>query len=175
MCIRDRAELASRNDVRVHVGNHHRVMVFGRDEASLREKVGSLMPVRGTARPGATFVACPGRRWCSRALTDTNDLADLLRDELAGQLPPETTVCVSGCPNGCAHSAVADVGLTGALTRDNGQTRQVWNLFFGGVTAGRPDWPSRSVSASRPTRSCGKSDGASRHEPGPAKANYPIA
>jgi len=126
------AKLTARDDVRLRIGNHHRVMVFGREEASLRETVGSLVPVRGEARPGATFVACPGSRWCGRALTDTNDLADLLRDDLAGQLPPETTICISGCPNGCAHSAVADVGLTGALAKDDGRTHEVWNLFFGG-------------------------------------------
>jgi len=41
-------------------------------------------------------------------------------------------VCISGCPNGCAHSAVADVGLRGAVTRVDGERRDAFDLAVGG-------------------------------------------
>lgn len=126
------AELAGLGDLAVRIANHHRVILFGRDDEALGRAISALPALAGPARPQASVVACPGKRWCNRALTETNGLAGRIREELGGKLPPETTVCVSGCPNGCAHSAVADIGLTGALARRNGRQREVFNLFAGG-------------------------------------------
>jgi len=41
-------------------------------------------------------------------------------------------VAISGCPNGCAQSAVADIGLIGRITTDNGRKRQSYDLLVGG-------------------------------------------
>ena len=41
-------------------------------------------------------------------------------------------VSVSGCVNGCAQSAVADIGLTGRLTGKHGEKQQVYQLLIGG-------------------------------------------
>ncbi len=88
--------------------------------------------MEAAAVPHSAVVACPGRRWCKRALTDTNAIADRIRGELSGVLSPKTTVCISGCPNGCAQNAVADIGLSGVLTTVDGQRREAFNLFAGG-------------------------------------------
>ncbi len=126
------AELASRADVRVRIARPHRVFVFGRDEEALRRAVSQFGPLRPAARPQPSVVACPGTRWCSRALADTNELADRIRARLNGVADPGLTVAVSGCPNACSHSAVADVGLVGAVTSRSGRREEAYNLLAGG-------------------------------------------
>jgi len=126
------ADLAGRDDLRVRIANHHRVMVFGRDRAALDAAVGGLPPLREAAEPKPSVIACPGTRWCSRALADTNGLADRIRRELEKKSLRGVEVCVSGCPNGCAHSRVADIGLTGSLDGPAGEKKAAYDLFVGG-------------------------------------------
>ena len=126
------AQLADLDEFRIRITNHHRVEVFGRSAKQLREAVAALDPLAKAAEPQAAVVACPGTRWCNRALVDTNQMANRIRAELGGKLPAETTVCISGCPNGCTHSAVADIGLIGALATRGGRKREVFNLSAGG-------------------------------------------
>jgi sulfite reductase (ferredoxin) len=125
------AELADRPDVRARIANHHRVVLFGRSEQDLRRLADPCEALAESARPQPAVVACPGKRWCARALTHAQRLADRLRAEVP-DLPPGATVCISGCPNGCAHSAVADVGLTGRLASDGGTKPEAYDLFVGG-------------------------------------------
>jgi len=147
-------ELADRDDLRVRIDTHHRVAVFGRDADVLRDAIARQPVLHAAARPQATIVACPGRRWCKRGLTDTNGMAERIRRELGNGLPPPTaagtespapaigraphepgqrlpseiTVCISGCPNNCAQSAVAPIGLVGGLAGG----REVYNVLVGG-------------------------------------------
>jgi sulfite reductase beta subunit-like hemoprotein len=41
-------------------------------------------------------------------------------------------IAISGCPNGCAHSAVADVGAIGVVAGSAADRREAWNLLAGG-------------------------------------------
>jgi sulfite reductase (ferredoxin) len=125
-------ELAAREDVRVRIENFHRVIVFGQTRESLDAYIGAAPALTQAAATQPNVVACPGTRWCKHGLADTNALANRIRRDLAGRLPPQTLVGVSGCPNGCAHSRVADIGLTGAVTTRDGERVEVWNLFAGG-------------------------------------------
>jgi sulfite reductase beta subunit-like hemoprotein len=122
----------------VRIANQHRVVVFGPDEATVREAVTRLPVLAPTAKPQPTVVACPGTRWCQAALADTRGLADRIRERFAHALDPQTTVCVSGCPNGCAQSAVAGVGLVGGLATCDGQRTEVYNLLAGGQMGRTP-------------------------------------
>jgi ferredoxin-nitrite reductase len=126
------AALAERSDAAVCIGLHHRVMVFGPDDASLQSDLASAPALAGAARPQPSVVACPGARWCRRGLARTDLLADRIRRVAAGALEAGATVCVSGCPNGCAHSRVADVGLVGGRVRGDGESQEAWDLYTGG-------------------------------------------
>ena len=126
------AALAARDDVRVRITNHHRVLLFGRHEQHLRSLIANAGPLADAARPQPAVVACPGIRWCARAVADTNRLADRIRTELGDRLPPESAVCISGCPNGCAHSHVADFGLIGGVRREDGKIADAYALLVGG-------------------------------------------
>ncbi len=115
----------------VRIGNHHRILVFSPSE----EAAGSVRHSaiwKTHAVPQVSVVACPGRRWCKHGLTDTDRMADEIRQSLKDTLPANCTVAVSGCPNGCAQSAVADIGLVGQLTGPSGQTRQAYTVWIGG-------------------------------------------
>lgn len=83
-------------------------------------------------------VACPGATTCSRAVANTYQMADSIRIALAGLYLPNTRINISGCPNNCAQSAVADIGLVGVLRKQNGQRRQCYRLFTCGGN-GRSD------------------------------------
>ena len=126
------AVLAAREDTRVRIAHDHRVLVFGRDGETARTAVAQLRALTEAAAPKPLVVACPGTRWCHRAITDTNRLADRLRRELEGRLPAGAAVCISGCPNGCAHSTVADIGLVGGLASRAGGKTEVFTLYAGG-------------------------------------------
>jgi sulfite reductase beta subunit-like hemoprotein len=127
------ALLAADDAVRVRVAAYHRVVVFGPNEPALASRLAALPALAEAARPQPAIVACPGSRWCARALVDTRAVAARLREALATSLPPDAVVAVSGCPNGCAHSAVADVGLTGRLVgASDGGRMEAFDMVAGG-------------------------------------------
>jgi len=130
-------DLAGRDGFRLRIAPHHQVHLFAADAAALAEAV-SGGALAEAAREQPSVVACPGTRWCSRALVDTNRLADRLRAELAGRAAPDLTVCISGCPNGCGHSAAAEIGLIGKLTSRDGRKIECYDLLVGGAM-GRTD------------------------------------
>jgi sulfite reductase beta subunit-like hemoprotein len=122
----------------VRIANQHRVVVFGPDEATVHEAVARRTVLAHAARPQPTVVACPGARWCQAALADTRGLADRIRERFADALDPRTTVCISGCPNGCAQSAVAELGLVGGMATRDGQRTEVYNFLAGGQMGRTP-------------------------------------
>lgn len=127
------AALAERPELKVRITNNHRVIVWGDDEGQIGEAVNAQPAVREAARPQPAIVACPGTRWCARGLVDTNALADRIRRELGTTLLASKLVCISGCPNGCAHSAVAPIGILGGkTTAEDGGRAEYFNLFWGG-------------------------------------------
>ena len=126
--------LAEDSSLKVKIANHHRVIVFGPDAATVATAVARQQSLATAAVSQPAIVACPGRRWCGRALTDTNGLANLLRDALCERISSDRTICISGCPNGCAHSTVADIGIIGLVDSAGGQKREVYNLYlYGGM------------------------------------------
>jgi len=124
------AEIGADGGAVAHVAVHHRVRVFGRSAGDLAERIGRYACLAGAAAPQAAIVACPGNRWCKAGLADTNAMADAIRQRLS--LPAGLTVCISGCPNGCAHNAVADIGLTGGTASQDGEKTDVFTLLAGG-------------------------------------------
>ncbi|MCE5327601.1 MAG: nitrite/sulfite reductase [Planctomycetaceae bacterium] len=97
----------------VRVGNQHRVAIFAADHFRLLRSLGRYQVLAAAMNEPAAFISCPGNRWCVHGLTDTVTAAAAIRDALGSRLAQGTTVGVSGCPNGCSHSAVTDIGLVG--------------------------------------------------------------
>jgi len=125
-------ELAARGDLAVRIANCHRLVVFARGGAAGRDDLRGHPVLAAAARPQHAVVACPGRRWCARGLVDAPAAADRLRAALADLPVRGLAICVSGCPNGCAQHAVADVGLLGRLVAVDGRKEDAFDILVGG-------------------------------------------
>ncbi len=126
------AGLAREDDVCLRISRYHQIVAFGASDGQLREAVAALPALAGPATPQATVVACPGIRWCKYGLVDTNRISRRIHAERSQRLGPNTVVCVSGCRNGCAHSAVADIGLVGQRVSHDGQKAEAFDLLAQG-------------------------------------------
>jgi sulfite reductase (ferredoxin) len=63
-------------------------------------------------------MACTGIEYCKLAIVETKGRAGALVRELERRLPGfdiPLTINMNGCPNSCARSQVADIGLKGML------------------------------------------------------------
>lgn len=88
-------------------------------------------------------VACVGTTQCRMAVADTVKAYRILADDL-GSYPDlwETVgplrINLTGCPNNCAHSWIADIGLRGRRLRDDLHNTSVegFTVLVGGSLAG---------------------------------------
>ena len=82
-------------------------------------------------------MACTGIEFCKLAIVDTKDRARRLVDELEKRFPDldvPFTVNVNGCPNACARTQVADIGLKGQLVMQDGEQVEGFQVHLGGAT-----------------------------------------
>jgi sulfite reductase (ferredoxin) len=82
-------------------------------------------------------MACTGIEFCKLAIVDTKDRARDLIAELERRLPDldaPITINVNGCPNACARTQVADIGLKGQLVMHEGQQVEGFQVHLGGAT-----------------------------------------
>lgn len=126
------AALADQPGVGVRIGNDHRVSVLATDDSTLQGLLGRLPVLATKALIQTHVVACPGTRWCGRALADTNTLADRIRAALASRPGGKLNIAISGCPNGCTASRVADIGILGGRSSAQGQTVAKYTVLSGG-------------------------------------------
>ncbi|GAA1931055.1 nitrite/sulfite reductase [Nocardioides hwasunensis] len=95
-----------------------------------------------TARPSnwrRSTMACTGIEFCKLAIVDTKERARLLVTELEKRFPDldtDISVNVNGCPNACARTQVADIGLKGQLVMDaDGNQVEGFQVHLGGALA----------------------------------------
>ena len=83
-------------------------------------------------------MACTGIEFCKLAIVDTKNRARDLVAELERRFPgldTPITVNVNGCPNACARTQVADIGLKGQLVLDaDGHQVEGFQVHLGGAT-----------------------------------------
>lgn len=81
-------------------------------------------------------MACTGIEFCKLAIVETKQRGSDLIAELERRLPdfPEPlTVNLNGCPNACARTQVADIGLKGQLVTDSsGNQVEGYQVHLGG-------------------------------------------
>ncbi len=93
-----------------------------------------------SARPSQwrrNTMACTGIEFCKLAIVDTKNRARDLIDELERRFPDldtPITVNVNGCPNACARTQVADIGLKGQLVMSEGEQVEGFQVHLGGAT-----------------------------------------
>jgi sulfite reductase (ferredoxin) len=80
-------------------------------------------------------MACTGIEFCKLAIVETKNRASALIDELERRFPDldtPITVNVNGCPNACARTQVADIGLKGQLVMHEGEQVEGFQVHLGG-------------------------------------------
>jgi len=109
----------------VRINLEHGLELYGKETIQLPKNLAAY-----SSNP--IIVACPGSSTCAKALINGWATAERIRQALAGQHSPDVRINISGCPNNCAHSAVADIGLVGMLRKQKGKQIECYRLFKGG-------------------------------------------
>jgi sulfite reductase (ferredoxin) len=83
-------------------------------------------------------LACTGIEFCKLALVETKNRTDALITELERRLPDfdsPLSIHVNGCPNACARTQVADIGLKGMVIPDpvTGEYVEGYQVHLGGA------------------------------------------
>ncbi|MEP6814262.1 MAG: nitrite/sulfite reductase [Marmoricola sp.] len=119
--------------------SYQKVVVIGVDEEFVEPMVEELRQIGLEARPSnwrQSTMACTGIEFCKLAIVETKQRAIDLVAELERRFPDldtPITVNVNGCPNACARTQVADIGLKGQLVLDeDGNQVEGFQVHLGG-------------------------------------------
>ena len=123
----------------VRLTAYQKLVVLGVAEDKVDAFVAALDGIGLSARPSnwrKNTMACTGIEFCKLAIVDTKNRAAALVDELERRFPDldtPITVNVNGCPNACARTQVADIGLKGQLVLDeDGRQVEGFQVHLGG-------------------------------------------
>jgi sulfite reductase (ferredoxin) len=118
---------------------YQKLVVIGVEPENVEPLVAALETIGLSARPShwrRSTMACTGIEFCKLAIVDTKQRASDLVDELERRFPDldtPITVNVNGCPNACARTQVADIGLKGQLVMDaDGRQVEGFQVHLGG-------------------------------------------
>jgi sulfite reductase (ferredoxin) len=137
------ADLAERyGSGRVRLTAYQKVLVLDVPPDRARRLVGELGAVGLSAEPSAVrrgVMACTGIEYCKLAIVETKllaaDLVRRLEETLAG-FDADITININGCPNACARTQVADIGLKGQIVMDSaGRQVEGFQVHLGGGLA----------------------------------------
>ena len=83
------------------------------------------------------IVSCPGTDSCKLGITSSMGLGNALIEAIktidtSDPLIKKMHIKMSGCPNGCGHHHVADIGFQGAATKGPGGQVPAYEVFIGG-------------------------------------------
>ena len=117
-----------------------KLVVLGVEEQHVEALVADLAAINLEARPSnwrRSTMACTGIEFCKLAIVETKQRAIDLVTEMEQRLPDldtPVTVNVNGCPNACARTQVADIGLKGMLVmNDEGEQVEGFQVHLGGA------------------------------------------
>ncbi len=118
---------------------YQKLVLLGVEADRVAPLVAALEEIGLSARPSSwrrSTMACTGIEFCKLAIVDTKDRATALVAELERRFPELDTpisVNVNGCPNACARTQVADIGLKGQLVMDaDGRQVEGFQVHLGG-------------------------------------------
>ena len=88
----------------------------------------------------ADVTTCPGSDTCRLGIASAKGLGSAIANAFSnslsefGELARELKIKISGCPNGCAQHAIANIGFHAAALSHNGRTVPAHLLSLGGQT-----------------------------------------
>ncbi|ANH39346.1 Sulfite reductase [ferredoxin] [Nocardioides dokdonensis FR1436] len=119
---------------------YQKIVLLGADPARIEDLVARLDSIGLSARPSGwrqNTMACTGIEFCKLAIVDTKNRARDLVAELEQRRPDldvPISINVNGCPNACARTQVADIGLKGQLVMHEGRQVEGFQVHLGGAT-----------------------------------------
>jgi len=124
---------------RVRTTPYQKLLVLDVEADRVESLVQALDGIGLSARPSnwrRNTMACTGIEFCKLAIVETKQRAADLISELERRFPDldtPITVNVNGCPNACARTQVADIGLKGQLVLDaDGRQVEGFQVHLGG-------------------------------------------
>ncbi|MGA8116541.1 MAG: nitrite/sulfite reductase [Actinocatenispora sp.] len=124
---------------RVRTTPYQKLLVLDVAESEVEGLVADLDELGLSAEPSGWrrgALACTGIEFCKLAIVETKALTTDLVAELERRVPEldtPITVHVNGCPNACARTQVADIGLKGQLMLDaDGKQVPGFQVHLGG-------------------------------------------
>jgi len=134
---------ASYGDGRVRLTVEQKLVLLGVPPHRSDALVAALGDLGLAVRPSEFrrgTMACTGLEFCKLAITETKGRAQQLVEELEKRLPlmvEPFSINMNGCPNSCARTQVADVGLKGMqVTTEDGRRVEGFQVHLGGHLAG---------------------------------------
>lgn len=119
------ADAAEPKESVLRINIEHALEIFGSQSFELPAELATL-------KDNPAIITCPGISTCTRALVDGWKTADKIREALRGSPDVHRQISISGCPNNCAHSSAADIGLIGQRRKQKGQLAGCYRLLVGG-------------------------------------------
>ncbi|GAA1808939.1 sulfite reductase SirA [Nocardioides hankookensis] len=119
---------------------YQKIVLVGVEPSVVEALVERLDAIGLSARPSnwrRNTMACTGIEFCKLAIVDTKERARALVTELEKRFPEldsTITVNVNGCPNACARTQLADIGLKGQLVMHEGEQVEGFQVHLGGAT-----------------------------------------
>ena len=140
------ADIAARwGSGRVRLTAHQKLLVLDVPGASTGDVAAALAEVGLPAEPSEWrrgVMACTGIEFCKLALVETKARAGTVIAEMERRLPEfdvPFTIHINGCPNSCARTQVADLGLKGMVqTDDEGTLVEIFQVHLGGGLGTEP-------------------------------------
>jgi len=136
-CLRLIAELTERVGAGVRFTPAQGILLVDVPESEADHVAVSLRGGGFQPPSAASIVRCAGTDTCTVGVTRVRGLAALLEGKIASletatcRLRP-VTIRISGCPNGCGHHLVGEIGLRGVARNVNGRLAPHYMLHLGG-------------------------------------------
>jgi sulfite reductase (ferredoxin) len=139
VALADAAERAGSG--RVRLTPQQKVVVLDVPDAEVDALKGALNTIGLQAEPSPwrrSTMACTGIEFCKLAIVETKERAIRLVEELEKRLAdvhPDVPISIhlNGCPNACARTQVADIGLKGMIVTDaDGNQVEGFQVHLGG-------------------------------------------
>lgn len=120
------AQAAHDADAHLYINFHHGIDIYTSQAFELPNELRVFADLPAIA-------ACPGNTTCTNGLTHCPALAAELSQLLKGNRKYyNKTIAISGCPNNCAQSAIANIGLVGRIKTIDGVRQEVYQLMLNG-------------------------------------------
>lgn len=107
------------------IGLEHGISLYGPRPIQLPEDLVAM-----TTAP--VIVACPGCTTCPQGLANCWVTADKIREAFSQRDLSGVRINISGCPNDCAQSTTARIGLVGMVRTIDGRPAPHYHLFTNG-------------------------------------------